>query len=47
MNELWTLYADFFVYFDACNDVFIVKLNNEFKRKWMETALTLFGCVGE
>jgi hypothetical protein len=42
-NELWTVYADIFIYFDAFMEVCIAKLNNYFERKWMETALALFG----
>jgi hypothetical protein len=36
---------NFFVYFDAFNDVCIAKLNNEFERKWMERTLALFGLL--
>lgn len=44
VNEIWTLYVDFFFYFDAFNDVCIAKLN-EFK--WMETAPALFGSLSQ
>jgi hypothetical protein len=48
VNEIWTLYVVFFfVYFDTFNDVSIAKLNNEFERKWMETAVALFGSLSQ